>query len=58
MMGWLLSLTVGTTVSEEDEERANWEERTTVLTKQDHEDYCQYAKEFLLDVITNLPVKE
>ena len=46
------------TTFEEDEEHANWEERTTILTKQDHEDYCQYAKEFLLDIITNLPVKE
>ena len=43
---------------DDSEERENWIDRTSVLTKQDHEEYCQYAKEFLLDIITSLPIKE
>ena len=44
--------------SPDDEEREDWIDRTSVLTKQDHEDYCQYAKEFLQEIINTLPIKE
>ena len=45
-------------VPEDDEEREEWAERTSVLTKKDHEDYSQYAREFVLELVANLPIKE
>ncbi|XP_072042455.1 uncharacterized protein [Amphiura filiformis] len=38
----------------DDQER--WVERTSVVTKQDHEDYILLASEFLEEIINNLPV--
>ena len=36
----------------------NWKERTTVVTKAEHCDYHEAAKEILTDLVDNLPISD
>ena len=38
--------------AQDDEER--WSERTSIITKFDHEEYRRYAEEFLLAIVENV----
>ncbi|XP_001634776.3 transforming acidic coiled-coil-containing protein 3 isoform X2 [Nematostella vectensis] len=39
------------------DEEENWTERTQVVTKEDHQLHLETAKEFLEEIINNLPIK-
>jgi hypothetical protein len=38
------------------DEKENWIERTTVVTKDQHEEYLEMAQDIMLEVINNLPM--
>ena len=38
------------------DEEENWIERTSILTKQDHQDYIRAATEILEDLVNSLPL--
>ncbi|XP_022091714.1 transforming acidic coiled-coil-containing protein 3-like isoform X5 [Acanthaster planci] len=40
------------------DEEERWTERVQVVTRQDHEEYTHFAREFLEEIIDNLPIRE
>ncbi|XP_038070918.1 transforming acidic coiled-coil-containing protein 3-like isoform X1 [Patiria miniata] len=40
------------------DEEERWTDRVQVVTRQDHEEYTQFAREFLEEIIENLPFRE